>query len=95
MQCNAIVLKAGAAMAIQISKYQSAESSPVSLKFATKCSEGRLHLMRLRKKDDMEDTFISKKWKTKIMKTDLVLTLYPLLMETFSKVNEMKSSLKH
>ena len=37
-------------MAIQIYKYQSAESSPVSLKFATKCIEGRLHLNRFGKK---------------------------------------------
>ena len=44
------MLKAGPAMAIQISKYQSAESSPASLKFATKCSEGRFHLIRIEKK---------------------------------------------
>ena len=50
MHCTAIVLKAGPALAIQISKYQSAESSPVSLKFATKCSEGRFHLIRIEKK---------------------------------------------
>ena len=44
------MLKAGPATAIQISKYQSAESSPVSLKFATKCIEGRLRLIHIVKK---------------------------------------------
>ena len=38
------------AMAIQISKYQSAESSTVSLKFATKCIGGRFYLIQVRRK---------------------------------------------
>ena len=51
MQCNGV--EGGVAMAIQISKYQSAESSPVSLKFATKCIEGKTSFNSPRKKGDM------------------------------------------
>ena len=80
-------------MAIQIYKYQSAESSPVSLKFATKCIEGRLRLIHIIKKNGYMSTLMSHlKNGIYINQNGLILMMEWYI---FSKANWMKSSPKH